>query len=89
MQWRTYDLGKEQDRGFSAFHASPLMGRKISSFDQYAQSHRFWSPDGRYLVYADRDRTLTDRVWLVDTWAKPGADPILVGEGSVAVWSWN
>ena len=61
----------------------------LHSFDQYAQSHRFWSADGRYLVYAGRDSMAVDRVWLVDTWADRGADPILVDEGTLAYWSWG
>ncbi len=89
MQWRTFDLVSGRDRGFTAFHPTPLMRFMIHSFNQYAQSHRLWSPDGRYLVYADRDDAGTDRVWLVDTEAERGADPILVDEGSVGVWSWQ
>lgn len=92
FQWRVYDLDRRVDRGFTAFHPTPLMQFMIHSFNQYAQSHSVWSPDGRFLVYADRDRRLTDRVWLVDTWA-PAVDgrtePILVGEGSLGVWSWG
>jgi Tol biopolymer transport system component len=61
----------------------------IHSFDQYAQSHRFWSPDGRYLVYADRDDQSGDRIWLVDTKAEKGADPILIDGGSIGIWSWR
>jgi hypothetical protein len=61
----------------------------IGSFNQYAQSHQLWSPDGRYLTYADRDRGLVERVWLVDTWAEKGAPPILVDKGVIAVWSWE
>jgi len=89
MQWRTFDLTEGRDRGFAAFHPSPLMRFAIHSFNQYAQSHRFWSPNGRYLVYADRDDMGTDRVWLVDTEAEKGADPIPVDEGSMGVWSWQ
>jgi TolB protein len=89
MQWRVVDLASDQDRGFTAFHPTPLMRFAVQSFNQYAQSHRFWSPDGRYLLYADRDRKLVERVWLVDTWAKRGTDPILVDRGSIGIWSWN
>lgn len=89
MQWRVYDVAGDRDRGFAAFHPSPLMQFMIHSFNQYAQSHRFWSPDSRYLVYADRDRALVDRVWLVDTWAEKGTDPRLVDEESIGVWSWK
>lgn len=61
----------------------------IGSFAQFAQSHRFWSPDGRYLPYADRDRHLNERIWLVDTWAVRSAAPLLVDEGVIGVWSWR
>ena len=89
MQWRVFDLATGLDRGYTAFRPSPLMRFTIHSFSQYAQSHRFWSPDGRYLVYTDRDDGGADRVWLVDTSAEKGADPILVDEGSIGVWSWR
>jgi dipeptidyl aminopeptidase/acylaminoacyl peptidase len=98
MQWRVLHLtppgtgagpSVRQDRGFAAFHPSPLMRFVIHSFNQYAQSHRFWSPDGRYLVYAERDRTLTDRVWLVDTRNLKDRKPLPVAAGSLAFWSWK
>jgi TolB protein len=89
LQWRMYDLNRDKDRGFEAFNPSLQTQYMISSFNQYAQSHRFWSPDSRYLVYADRDRFLVERVWLIDTWADKWADPILIGEGTLGVWSWN
>ncbi|MDQ3248228.1 MAG: hypothetical protein M3Q45_03355 [Chloroflexota bacterium] len=88
-QWRTYELATGQDRGFNAFNPSFSMRMMIGSFNQYAQSERLWSPDGRYLTYADRDRTLVERVWLVDTLAAKGAPPLLVDEGSLGVWSWQ
>lgn len=88
-QWRVIDVASGEDRGFAAFNLSPLMRFVIHSFGQYAQSHRFWSPQGRYLVYADRDRSGTDRIWLVDTWPEQGREPIPVAEGSLAYWSWQ
>jgi TolB protein len=88
-QWRVYNLITGQDRGYNAFNPSFHMRMLIGSFNQYAQSHRLWSPDGRYLTYADRDRRLVERVWLVDTWAEKGAAPILVDEGVIGVWEWE
>lgn len=32
---------------------------------------------------------MTERIWLVDTWAGVGERPVLVGEGSLAIWSWH
>jgi len=89
MQWRVYDLAENVDRGYAAFNPSYQMRYVISSFNQYAQSHRLWSPDGRYLVFADQDDANVERVWIVDTFAERGADPILVAEGSMGFWSWE
>jgi len=89
MQWRVYDLVEDIDRGFEAFNPSYQMRYVISSFNQYAQSHRLWSPDGRYLVYADQTKVGLERIWMVDTFAERGADPIFVAEGSMGFWSWK
>jgi Tol biopolymer transport system component len=87
-QWRVYDVARSQDRGFKAFVPTHPMRLIIGSFNQFAQSHALWSPDGRYLLYADRDRQLVERIWLIDTWAAQQRDPLLVSEGSLGVWSW-
>ena len=89
MQWRVYDFAEDLDRGFAAFNPSYQMLYVVSSFNQYAQSHRLWSPDGRYLIYADQDDARVERIWMVDPFAERGADPILVAEGSMGFWSWE
>ena len=89
MQWRVYDLGQNLDRGFKAFNPSLHMRYIMSSFNQYAQSHRFWSPDGRYLVYGEQDDARRDQVWLIDTWSEDGLNSILVDSGTMGFWSWN
>lgn len=89
MQWRVYDLAEDLDRGFAAFNPSYQMRYVISSFNQYAQSHRLWSPDGRYLVYADQGGDRVERIWMIDTFAERGTAPILVAEGSMGFWSWE
>lgn len=89
MQWRVYDLDTSEDTGFNLFHPSPLMRFVVGSFNQYAQSHRFWSRDGRYLVYSNRDGSNQDRIWVIDTWEKDDNEPIFVDEGSIAYWSYK
>lgn len=90
MQWRVYNLSTGADRGFKAFNPSLQMRFVMGSFNQYAQSHRFWSPDGRYLVYASRnDLTREEQVWLIDTWSEDGANAIFVDRGTMGFWSWQ
>ncbi|GIK43506.1 MAG: hypothetical protein BroJett011_73390 [Chloroflexota bacterium] len=89
MQWRVYHMAENRDRGYKVFEPSFQMNFIVNSFNQYAQSDRFWSPDSRYLVYADRDPALVERVWLVDTWSEDGNQAMLVDEGAIGLWSWN
>ncbi|NDJ33451.1 MAG: hypothetical protein GYB64_02175 [Chloroflexi bacterium] len=59
----------------------------LQFFDQYAKSHQIWSPDSRYIVYAeelaDEDRSV---IHLLDT-QNPGQNPLRIGEGRFAVFS--
>jgi len=89
MQWRVFDRVRDEDRGFAAFHPSPLMRFLVHSFDQYAQSHRLWSPDSRYLVYGERDDQGVDQVRLVDAEDLENRDPSVIADGSIGIWSWH
>lgn len=89
LQWRVFNLRTGIDRGFAVFVPGYQMLYVLGSFNQYAQSHRLWSADSRYLVYADRDKALVQRVWLVDTQSDNGAQSIFVDEGTFGVWSWE
>lgn len=94
MQWRVlqaseaFETSEVSDRGLALFNPTPLMRFAVNTFSQYAQSHRFWSADGRYLVYADRDGDNQDTIWAIDTWAEVGSQPIFIDEGTVGYWSW-
>ncbi|NDJ53959.1 MAG: hypothetical protein GYB68_12865 [Chloroflexi bacterium] len=61
----------------------------LSFFDQYAQSHRLWSPDSRYLVYAAADPDTEDaEIMLLDT-TTPGASPLSVTNGVQAIFTFG
>ena len=87
-QLRVLDLTRETDRGLALFNASPLMRFALNSFNQYAQSHRFWSADGRYFVYAAREGDNQDRIWVIDMRAGEDGQPVFIDEGSIGYWSW-
>ena len=90
MQWRVIDVAQGEDRGFMSFNPSPQLRFVVDSFNQYSQSHRLWSPDGRYLVYGERNETTGQtQVRLIDTWDEDGRNSILVDEGSMGFWSWE
>jgi TolB protein len=89
LQWRVVNVEDGTDRGFAAFNPTYQMRYVVSSFNQYAQSHRLWSPDSRYLVYADQDTARVERIWLVDTLGGQDVEPIFVAEGTMGFWSWQ
>ena len=89
MQWRVYNLATGRDRGFKSFQPSLQMRFIMVSFNQYAQSHRFWSPDSRYLVYGHRNEEAgAEQVWLVDTLSEEN-NSIYIDDGTMGFWSWN
>ncbi|MEM7348508.1 MAG: hypothetical protein AAF485_30140, partial [Chloroflexota bacterium] len=90
MQWRVYDVAQDIDRGFKLFNPSLQMKFVMSSFNQYAQSHRFWSPDGRYLVYASRNEVLRlEQVGVIDTWDEDNSNTTIIAAGTMGFWSWQ
>ena len=60
----------------------------LSFFDQYKESHRIWSPDGRFLalsgVLAGDDPGAESQVYVVD--ASGGVPPRAVAAGTLAFW---
>ncbi|MFQ5577495.1 MAG: hypothetical protein ACE5G8_10975, partial [Anaerolineae bacterium] len=60
----------------------------IPYFDQYHLSLTFWSPDSHYLVVTTQDpATEQGTVLVVDTTGQEVPRP--VGQGTLAVWSWQ
>lgn len=75
----------EQKQALSRFIPSGLFFNQYLPFaDQYAQNMRFWSPDGRAVVFAGEDEQGRRGVWVR---ALDAAAPTFVAEGIVASWS--
>ena len=71
-----------------AFHPTDSFLTLIPYFDQYAQSLSLWSPDSRYLLYADLDTRNQPAIRVVDT-TQPGQPAQRLAEGIFAAWSWH
>ncbi len=52
--WHVIDMGTGETTFFTQFFPTPEQWFMLRFFDQYAQSHRIWSPDSRFIVYADQ-----------------------------------
>lgn len=59
----------------------------LTYFDQFAQSHRVWSPDSRYLVYSVVDDVGVEQVTILDT-AAPDTLTYTLAEGRIGIWSY-
>ncbi len=52
VRWSVYDLKSEEVRYLSDFRPTEEQLNLFMFFDQYAQSHNPWSPDGSALIYS-------------------------------------
>ena len=92
--WRIADLSTGEDRSVADFHPSGDQLVLLSYFDQYALSHRVWSPDSRSLVFAgtlaedgpsSQANGTPSQVFVVD--AEGNSPPQAIAEGTMATWS--
>jgi Tol biopolymer transport system component len=87
ITWFVLDVATGQATSVADFFPSQDMIYYLNFFDQFSRSHRLWSPDGCYLVYATADSDGKNRVMLAEV-ANPG-NATMVAEGSLGIWSWQ
>ena len=61
------------------------MNQFLPFFDQYALSHRLWSPDSEALVLPVK-RAGVSEITVVPI---DGAQPVTLAAGEIAFWSWQ
>ncbi len=92
LAWYVVDAAGKNPRRISQFLPSEEQIRYFAFFDQYTQSHGVWSPDGRYVTYADvapdggakPAGPARGRVYVVP--ADGSAEPRAVVDGTLGVW---
>jgi hypothetical protein len=88
LRWWVYDVATEELEGLISFRPTLEFLQTVPYFDQYHLSLTFWSPDSRYLIVTDEEEEGRDgRVLVVDITEEE--EPLEVGEGTLAVWSWK
>ena len=89
LVWSLVDVATDKVTRLGSFFPTPEEFYILRYFDQYSQSHRVWSPDGRYIVYAERQSdNVAPEVELLDTLA-PGQAPIQLMQGVQAIYSFG
>ncbi|MCE2490741.1 MAG: hypothetical protein J4G17_12305, partial [Anaerolineae bacterium] len=87
LRWRLLDLESGGTQAGPPFFPTQEMLYYISYFDQFAQSHRLWSPDGRQLVYGEL-RPGGPLVQLLDT-DRMGEGPTTLASGWIGIWDFG
>jgi TolB protein len=92
--WNVVDLASGKSRKLTNFVASHTQSITYQVFDQYAISHRVWSPDSRALVFAGvmvkagvavpLEAMPPPSIWMLPV---DGGSPQDLADGDVAFWS--
>jgi hypothetical protein len=87
LSWHILDVANGDDTTIVSFMPSRDMIYLLNFFDQFARSHRLWSPNGQYLSYGVMDVLGKTSVQLIDT-RQPNNPPVKVSGGTLGIWSW-
>ena len=87
-RWYVYTGASGISTRLAEFLPSRNMLYYLQFFDQFARSHRLWSPDGRYIVYGAFERDGNETVKLIDT-THPEDEPQTLMAGGMGVFSWQ
>jgi hypothetical protein len=88
LTWYILEVGTGAEYPLDSFTPTREMIYFLNFFEQFARSHSFWSPDGRYLAYgALLVERSTAEVRIVA--AEESGAVRKVGDGVIGVWSWR
>jgi TolB protein len=87
IAWSILDVDSEEVRQYGAFLPTQETIYLMQYFDQFAQSHRIWSPDSKHLLYSELTRS-GPVINLLDT-SQVGSVPFSIAEGVIGVWSFQ
>lgn len=88
LSWSVLDVESGAVRSYGSFVPTEQMLYVLTYFDQFAQSHRLWSPDSRHLVYSEMTANSEAMISLLDTTQETSV-PLFIAEGLVGIWSFN
>jgi TolB protein len=88
LSWSVLNVASGAVRRFGAFVPTNDMVYLLTYFDQFAPSHRVWSPDSRHLIYSETATDGTATISLLDT-TQDIAVPLTIADGFIGVWSFG
>lgn len=87
LSWSVLDVAAQTVRRYGTFRPTAEQIYLFTYFDQFAQSHRIWSPDSRQIVYSEIDAQGQPQIMLLDT--QSNVVPLSIAQGYFAVWSFE
>jgi TolB protein len=89
LLWSVIDISTGQLRRYITFRPTREMAYLLTYFDQFAQSHRIWSPDSRYIVFSEVGQgTGTPSIHVLDV-SQTASVPLTIAQGVIGIWSYN
>ncbi|MBC8170118.1 MAG: hypothetical protein H7X77_00530, partial [Anaerolineae bacterium] len=88
LTWSLLDLSDGSSQRLASFNPTNEMIYVITYFDQFAQSHRLWSPDSRALVYGEVTAEGDLIISILDI-AADRVVPYSIGQGVLGIWSYQ
>lgn len=89
--WNVLDIEAETNLSYSSFIPTYEMLYLLTYFDQFAPSHRVWSPDSRFILLSGTLSGETQnepKVYAVDT-ADATEQAIIIADGVFGIWSFE
>ncbi len=88
LAWSVLDVADGANRRYSSFVPTSDLVYLLTYFDQFAPSHRLWSPDSRDLVFAEVTPDHRQVIDLLDT-TQTVAVPLVIANGTIGIWSFK
>lgn len=88
--WNILNIDDSSNDLLASFIPSISMQYLLTNFDQFAQSHSIWSPDSSHIVYSELGGSSgRESFVMILNVNDNNAAPIMVAEGSFAIWSYK
>jgi TolB protein len=88
LVWSVMDVQAGTTRRYTSFVPTQEMIYMLRFFDQFAQSHRVWSPDSRHLLYSEITSDNRPSISVLDV-TRADTVPLTIAEGVLGVWSFR
>ncbi|MFQ3565404.1 MAG: hypothetical protein SNJ59_00250 [Aggregatilineales bacterium] len=88
LAWSVLDVTTGAVERYASFIPTQEMTYLLTYFDQFAQSHRIWSPDSRHLLYSELTSDGLPVINLLDI-STAFSVPLSIAQGLVGIWSFD